>query len=57
MGDVGTVAIYPHYGASFQVILVLQDSDSPHLKKPTASLIMHFEEAPLFTNLVDKHIL
>lgn len=30
---------------------------SPHLKGPTTFLIMHFQEAPLFTNLVDKHML
>lgn len=32
MGEVGTVAIYPHYGASFQVILFPQDSDSTSQK-------------------------
>lgn len=36
MGNVGMVAIYPHYDASFQVILV-SPRLSPHLKGPTTS--------------------
>lgn len=53
MGYTDTVAIYPHYAARFQVILTSQDS--VHISK--ASLIMHFQEAPLFTNMEDTHML